>query len=61
MYQTVCDSLEQETLACGEEGFLNNLVKMSQLPASALALRKRELPAVGLLMAVTVEATEEIG
>lgn len=32
MYQIVCDSAEQETLAPGEEGFLNNLVKMFQLP-----------------------------
>lgn len=53
MYQIVCDSAEQETLACGEEGFLNNLVKMFQL--SALA------PAVGSLMAVAVEVTKETG
>lgn len=37
MYQIVCDSVEQETLACGEESFLNNLVKMLQLPALTLA------------------------
>lgn len=38
MYQIVCDSAEQETLAYGEESFLNNLVKMFKLPALTLAL-----------------------
>lgn len=38
MSQIVCDSTEQETLACGEESFLNNLVKPFQLPALTLAL-----------------------
>lgn len=40
MYRIVCDSAEQETLARGEESFLNNLVKMFKLPALALALRR---------------------
>lgn len=38
MYQIVCDSVEQETLAYGEESFLNNLVKTFKLPALTLAL-----------------------
>lgn len=38
MYQIVCDSVEQETVACEEESFLNNLVKMFKLPALTLAL-----------------------
>lgn len=41
MYQIVCGSTEQETLACGEEGFLNNLVKMFQLLALTVALGSR--------------------
>jgi hypothetical protein len=41
MYQIVSDSPEWETLACGEESFLNNLVKMLQLPALTLALGRR--------------------
>lgn len=38
MWQIVCDSVEQETLAFGEESFLNNLVKTFKLPALTLAL-----------------------
>lgn len=38
MSQIVCDRMEQEPLACGEESFLKNLVKTFQLPALTLAL-----------------------
>lgn len=38
MYQIVCDSFEQETVAWGEESFLNNLVKTFKLPGLTLAL-----------------------
>lgn len=55
MYQIVYDSTEQETLACGEESFLNNLVKMFQLPALTLALGTGSRPPARHWLAVDAD------
>jgi hypothetical protein len=63
VYQIVCDSTEQETSRrlVGKESFLNNLVKMFQLPALTLALGTGSCLLLALLMVVAVKADMETG